>query len=182
MGASITNLGPKVNLQGNDKKTFLPTNLSVGISYTNYQTETGNQFTIAVDANKLLVPTSPVYDNSGNITAGKDPNPSVLNALFSSFSDAPKGFKEELREIRINTGAEFVFDRKFCLRGGLSLENKTKGNRKFAALGVGYKGIINDQSLGMDMHYLIPFGTITAVSPFQNNWGFTIKFSMGYFE
>ncbi|MES2329650.1 MAG: type IX secretion system outer membrane channel protein PorV [Bacteroidota bacterium] len=182
IGISITNIGPKVNLQGNDQKTFLPTNLGMGISYTNRHSETGNQFTIALDANKLLIPTPPVYDMGGNIIAGKDPNRSVINALFSSFGDAPGGFKEELREIRINAGVEFVFDRKFSLRGGLSLENWFKGNRKFAAFGVGYAGTINDQSWGLDMHYLVPFSTITAVSPFQNNWGFTLKFSIGSLE
>jgi hypothetical protein len=182
VGVAITNIGPKVNLSGNDQKTFLPTNLGIGISYTNRQSETGNQFSFAIDANKLLVPTTPQYDSNGEITAGKGPNRSVINALFSSFNDAPGGFKEELREVRINTGAEFVFDRKFSLRGGLSLENRLKGNRKFAALGIGYNGTINDQSWGLDMHYLIPFATVTAVSPFQNNWGFTICFNLGNFQ
>jgi len=182
IGAALTNIGPKVSMQGGDQKTFLPTNLGIGVSYCSDNTNTSSQFTLALDANKLLVPTPPVYDARGNITAGKDPNRSVLNALFSSFSDAPGGFAEELREITINAGAEFAFDKQFFLRGGLSLENKLKGNRKFAALGVGYKTIINDQSWGLDFHYLIPMSTLTAVSPFQNSWGFTLKFSIGNFE
>lgn len=182
VGAAVTNIGPKVTMQGGDQKTFLPTNLGIGVSYRSDNTNTNSQFTLALDANKLLVPTPPVYDASGNITAGKDPNRSVLNALFSSFSDAPGGFPEELREVTINAGAEFAFDKQFFLRGGLSLENKLKGNRKFAALGVGYKTTINDQSWGLDFHYLIPMSTLTAVSPFQNSWGFTLKFSIGNFE
>ncbi len=182
IGTAVTNIGPKVTMQGGDQKTFLPTNLGIGVSYCSDNPNTNSQFTLALDANKLLVPTPPVYDASGNITAGKDPNRSVLNALFSSFSDAPGGFAEELREITINAGAEFAFDKQFFLRGGLSLENKLKGNRKFAALGVGYKTTINDQSWGLDFHYLIPMSTLTAVSPFQNSWGFTLKFSIGNFE
>ncbi|MEO8174770.1 MAG: PorV/PorQ family protein, partial [Sediminibacterium sp.] len=182
IGAAISNLVPKVSLSSNEQKTFLPTNFGIGIGYTNIHSEIGNQFTVALDANKLLVPTPAQYDINGNITAGKDPNRSVLNALFSTFYDAPGGFKEELREIRINAGAEFVFDRKLSLRAGLSLENQTKGNRKYAALGVGYKGTINDQSWGLDMHYLIPFSVVTASSPFQYCWGFTLKFSFGNFE
>ena len=182
LGVAITNIGPKLNAQGNDQKIFLPTNLGIGVSYTSLDLENGSQFTFALDANKLLVPTRPVYDALGNITAGKDPNRSVLNSLFSSFSDAPGGFAEELREITINAGAEFGFNKQFFLRGGLSLENRLKGNRKFAALGVGYKCIISDQSWGLDFHYLVPMSTIAAVSPYQNNWGFTLKFSFGNFE
>ena len=182
LGAVINNIGPKVSLQDNNQKTFLPTNLGIGISYTSADPNTNSQFTLALDANKLLVPTPPITDVNGNISAGKDPNRSVLSSLFSSFSDAPGGFAEELREITINAGAEFAFDKQFFLRGGISLENRFKGNRKFAALGVGYKGIINDQSWGLDFHYLIPMSTIAAVSPYQNNWGFTLKFSFGNFE
>lgn len=181
-GAAITNLGPKISIDGSGEKTFLPTNLGIGISYTQANAENTNQFTFALDANKLLVPTPPVYDANGNITAGKDPNRSVLNALFSSFYDAPGGLKEEFREIRINTGAEFAFEKSFFLRAGISLENQTKGNRKYVGFGAGYKGTINDQSWGLDFHCLVPLSTITAISPFQNSWGFTVKFSMGSFE
>jgi len=182
IGAAITNFGPKISIDGGGEKTFLPTNLGIGISYTQSNNDNTNQFTIALDANKLLVPTPPQYDASGNITAGKDPNRSVLNALFSSFIDAPGGFKEELREIRINAGAEFAFEKSFFLRSGISLENQTKGNLKFVGFGAGYKGTINEQSWGLDFHYLVPLATITAISPFQNSWGFTLKFNMGSFE
>jgi hypothetical protein len=182
IGAAITNVGPKVNIQGSDQKTFLPTNLGIGVSYCTDNPNTNSQFTIELDANKLLVPTPPTFDANGNITAGKDPNRSVLNALFSSFSDAPDGFAEELREITINAGVEYAFDKQFFLRGGVSLESRFKGNRKFAGLGVGYKGTINDQSWGLDFHYLVPIANIAAVSPFQNCWGFALKLSIGNFE
>jgi hypothetical protein len=182
IGAALTNLGPKVSIDGTSIKNFLATNLGIGISYTHPNADNTSQFTIALDANKLLVPTPPETDNNANIIAGKDPNRSILNALFSSFSDAPEGFKEELREIRVNAGAEFAYDKSFFLRAGLSLENKTKGNRKFVGLGVGYKGVINDQSYVIDFHYLIPFGTVTAISPFQNSWGFSLQFNIKNFE
>ena len=182
IGAAITNIGPKVTIQGSDQKTFLPTNLGIGVSYRSDNPNTNSQFTIELDANKLLVPTPPIYDANGNIIAGENPNRSVLNALFSSFSDAPGGFAEELREITINAGAEYAFDKQFFLRGGVSLESRFKGNRKFVGLGVGYQGILNDQSWGLDFHYLIPVATIGAVSPFQNSWGFTLRFNFGNFE
>lgn len=182
IGAAISNLGPKVSMDGTSIKNFLPTNLGIGISYTHPNADNTSQCTIAIDANKLLVPTPPETDNNANIIAGKDPNRSILNALFSSFSDAPEGFKEELREIRVNAGAEFAYDKSFFLRAGLSLENETKGNRKFVGLGVGYKGVINDQSYAIDFHYLVPFGTVSAISPFQNRWGINLQFNIGSFQ
>ena len=182
IGGAISNFGPKISLDGSGEKAFLPTNLSVGIAYTQPNADKTNQFTIALDANKLMVPTPPIYGTSGNIIAGKDPNRSILNALFSSFSDAPGGFNEELREIRLNAGAEFAFEKAFFLRSGISLENKTKGNRKFIGFGVGYKGFFNDQEWGIDFHYLVPFGSVGAISPFQNSWGFGLKFGIGSLE
>ncbi|MCK9404557.1 MAG: type IX secretion system outer membrane channel protein PorV [Chitinophagaceae bacterium] len=181
-GTVISNIGPKVSLQGNDQKTFLPTNLGIGISYTTGDQSTGDRFTVALDINKLLVPTPPVYDATGTITAGKDPDRSILNALLSSFSDAPGGMAEELREIRVSAGLEYSFADQFFMRAGLSLENRLKGNKKFTALGVGYKGAIKDQAWGLNFHYLIPFGMITGVSPFQNSWGFTLKLNVGNFQ
>jgi hypothetical protein len=135
-----------------------------------------------LDANKLLVPSLPETDAQGNIVRGKDPNRSVLNALFSSFADAPGGCKEELQEVRISCGTELSFDKSFFLRTGISLENRLKGSRKFFGFGVGYKGIISDQSWGLDLHYLVPFGTTGSVSPFQNVCGVTLHFSIGSFD
>jgi hypothetical protein len=89
---------------------------------------------------------------------------------------------EELQEIRLNAGTEFAFDKSFFLRAGVSLENKLKGNRRFFGFGAGYKGIIADQSWGLDFHYLVPFGNIAAVSPFQNVFGFGLHFSIGSFD
>jgi hypothetical protein len=181
-GLCLTNLGPKLNLEGSGGKTFLPTNLGIGISYTNALAENTNLLTWALDANKLLVPSPPSLDANGNILFGKDPDRSVLNALFSSFSDAPRGMGEELREIRVSCGTEFAFSDVFFLRSGISLENRMKGNRKFIGFGVGYKGLISDQSWAIDFHYLVPLYSVTATSPFQNCWGFTLGFNFGSTE
>lgn len=182
IGAVITNLGPKISVNGSDYKIFLPTNLGIGIAYVHPLVDDVGSITLALDANKLLVPTPPEHDISGNIVRGKDANRSVLKALFSSFNDAPGGFKEELREIRLNAGIEFAYDKTFFLRCGLSFENKTKGNRKFIGLGVGYKGAIDNQSYGIDFHYLVPFGAVAAISPFQNIWGFSVQVNIGNFQ
>lgn len=169
-GAMIGNLGSKVGLSGITQKTYLPTNFGIGFGYTQMNSGSADQFTVAMDLNKLLVPTP----------GGKHPDASVLQSLFSSFTDATAS--EELAEIRVSTGLEYGFADQFFLRGGISLENRLKGNRKFLGLGVGYKGILMDQSWGIDFHYLVPVGNLAAISPFQQSLGITLKFGVGNFD
>lgn len=169
-GAVISNIGPKVGLAGNAAKSYLPTNLGIGVSYTIAERGNPDRFVFAFDVNKLLVPTP----------GGKKPDASVLRALFSSFADAAAA--EELEEIRVSAGVEYGFADQFFLRSGISLENRLKGNRKFLGLGAGYQGVLMDQSWGIDFHYLVPVGALTAVSPFQQSFGFTLKFGIGNFD
>jgi Type IX secretion system protein PorV len=169
-GAVISNLGPKVGLDAFAQKTNLPTNLGLGLAYTQMNPGSTDQFIFAMDINKLLVPTP----------GGKHPDATVLQSLFTSFTDAAAS--EELSEIRVSTGMEYGFADQFFLRGGLSLENRLKGNRKFLGLGVGYKGTLMDQSWGIDFHYLVPVGNLVAISPFQQSFGFTLKFGIGNFD
>ena len=165
-GAVLSNLGPKLNLPGSAAKTFLPSNLGIGISY-NAGDEDGNQFTAALDLNKLLVP-SEVHSDKG-----------VLSGMLASFQDP---LREEIKEIRIGAGIEYGFINEFFLRGGLSLEHPLKGNHTFLGLGAGYKGNVMDQSFGLDFHWLVPLGTTAVVSPFQNVLGFTLKINLGNFQ
>jgi hypothetical protein len=96
--------------------------------------------------------------------------------------DASRLIAEDWKGVRLSAGGEYGFAGQFFLRGGASLENSYKGNRKFFALGAGYKGFLSDQSWGLDFHYLLPFGSSAAVSPFQNAWGFTLSLSFGNFQ
>ena len=67
-----------------------------------------NKLTLAIDFNKLLVPTPPVYNTDMEIIDGKDPNVSVPVAIFQSFYDAPGGFKEEMHEITYSIGTRIL--------------------------------------------------------------------------
>lgn len=163
-GAVVSNIGPKQDLQNGSAKTFLPTNLSVGVSYIR-RDESGSEFTFALDANKLLVP-SAVNSDKG-----------ILDGMFASFGE-PDGF----RKVRISLGAEYGIAESFYLRCGASLENKNYGNRKYVGFGVGYKGFVLDQSFGLNFHYLVPFGSLVPVSPFQNSFGFTLQVNFGNFQ
>lgn len=111
-------------------------------------------------------------DESGSVfSAGMD-----LNRSFVAY-DSTVG----KRLPRLNFGVEYGYANEFFVRGGLSFESKNVGNRTFFGLGVGYKGYVMDQSWGIDVHYLVPFGSVAAVSPFQNSYGFTLKVNLGNF-
>jgi hypothetical protein len=119
------------------------------IRFDNY-----NTLTLAIDLNKLLVPTPPKYDNTvrDSIIAGKDPNVSVPVAIFQSFYDAPGGFKEELHEITYSFGAEYWYNNQFAIRAGYFHENENKGNRKYFTAGLGFRMNI----FSLDFSYLMP--------------------------
>ncbi|MDB5229218.1 MAG: porV [Chitinophagaceae bacterium] len=101
---------------------------------------------------------------------------------YSITVDVNRLIKEDWKAIRFSFGGEFGFADQFFLRSGVSFENPLKGNRKYFSLGAGYKGLVDDQSWGIDIHYLIPFGKAVAISPFQNSYGFTLHLSFGNFE
>jgi hypothetical protein len=87
-----------------------------------------------------------------------------------------------LTDLKISAGIEVGFINQFFLRGGVNLESQLQGNRKFFSLGVGYQGFLKDQGWGLDFHYLVPFGTVAALSPFQNALGFGLHVNMGNFQ
>ncbi len=166
-GLQISNIGSKVSYTDKSEEDFIPTNLKLGASLT-HNFDEYNSLTFSLDFNKLLVPTQPVYDNDGNITAGKDPNVSVPTGIFQSFNDAPGGMKEELHEINISGGLEYWYSEKFALRTGYFYEHATKGNRKFYTVGLGLK--LN--AFQLDFSYLIA----KQNNPLQNTLRFSLLF------
>ncbi|MDZ7605169.1 MAG: PorV/PorQ family protein [Cyclobacteriaceae bacterium] len=68
LGTSITNIGNKVTYTDDNQKEFIPTNLRLGSAYK-FELDPHNTITLALDFNKLMVPTPPVYavDENGAI-------------------------------------------------------------------------------------------------------------------
>jgi hypothetical protein len=126
-------------------------NLRLGTSGT-IELDNFNKLSLAVDFNKLLVPTPPVYNNNMEIEKGKDPNVSVPVAIFQSFYDAPNGFREEMREITSSIGLEYWYNNQFALRTGYFYENESKGNRKYFTAGAGFRL----KGFTIDFSYLMP--------------------------
>jgi len=177
-GAALTNLGAKIGYSNNaNEKDFIPANLGLGTTYTRVFDES-NKISFGVDINKLLVPTPPQFKNdppSAQDTANLESyrNKSVINSWFSSFSDAPGGFSEELKEFTISTGFEYVYNNQFALRGGYFYENKYKGNRQYFTTGVGLKYNVFE----LNFSYLVPSGSGVSQNPLSNTLRFSLVFN-----
>jgi hypothetical protein len=170
-GLNISNVGTKISYTDNGNSSFLPTNLKIGGAST-FLIDDYNQFTFALDFNKLMVPTQPVYDANGKIIAGKDPNRSVPAGIFGSFSDAPGGFSEEMKEVNIAAGMEYWYNQQFAFRAGYFFESPQKGNRRYFTLGAGLKYNV----FNIDIAYLL---ANAQKSPLANTLRFSLLFNFG---
>lgn len=177
-GINIQNIGAKISYTDGEVKDFIPTNMKLGVSYTT-ELDDYNTFTFALDANKLLVPTPPrdttTYDTGDVIyPGGINSDKSVVAGIFSSFSDAPGGMKEELQEINLAAGVEYWYNKQFALRAGYFYENENKGNRKFMTVGAGLRLNV----FALDFSYLIP---TVRNHPLENTLRFTLSFDVDAF-
>jgi hypothetical protein len=168
-GGSISNIGAKLSYTDNNNEDFLPMNLRLGSALTT-ALDPYNTITFVLDFNKLLVPSPPIRDETGAIVAGEDPNRSLLNAMFTSFSDAPNGAKEEFQEIMTSIGVEYWYNKSFAARVGYFNEASNKGNRKYLTLGLGF----TKNRFGIDVAYLVP--TAKREHPLAETLRFTLHF------
>ena len=176
IGMNVSNIGSKITMGEDANSEFIPTNLRLGASLM-IPVDEYNRFTIAADANKLLVPTYP-HQNEGESTEDyqrrvqKDYyDVSSIGGIFKSFGDAPGGFKEELDEISLSVGAEYVYHDQFSVRAGYHHESANKGNRKYFTVGAGFKM----SAFTLDAGYVIA----TAKSnPLDQTMRFSLTFDM----
>ena len=144
IGLNISNIGSKISFGGSEDSEFIPTNMRLGFALM-VPIDEFNRFTIAADANKLLVPTYPKLEDGESSEAYDQRvqkeyyDVSSISGIFKSFGDAPGGFKEELQEINWSVGAEYVYNDKFTLRAGYHHESENKGNRKYFTVGAGFR-------------------------------------------
>lgn len=170
-GLNVSNIGSKLGYIEGKEGGFLPANMKLGTAST-FMIDDYSQFSLALDFNKLLVPTQPIRNSEGEIIAGKDPNRALPSAIFGSFSDAPGGFSEELKEVSIAFGAEYWYNQQFALRAGYFYEAPEKGNRRYFTLGAGLKYNI----FNIDFSYLL---ANPQKSPLANTLRFSLLFNFG---
>ncbi len=168
-GIAITNIGNRISYTQSAQKDFLPTNLGLGAAYM-IGIDEYNKVTFTADINKLMVPSVQYVGDSAFL-----PNKSMLEGMFSSFGDAPNGFKEELHELMYSVGAEYMYNELFAVRAGYYNEHATKGNRKYFTAGVGVKYNI----FGLNFSYLVPSGTGIQRNPLSNTLRFSLTFDLG---
>lgn len=176
LGLNISNIGSKITYFGDERSNFLPANMRLGASLM-VPVDEYNRFTIAADANKLLVPTVP-KQNEGESKEEYEQrvideydNVSAISGIFKSFHDAPGGLKEELQEIQWSVGAEYVYHDQFTLRAGYHHQSENKGNLKYFTVGGGFRMNV----FSLDVGYVIA----TAKSnPLNQTLRFTLAFDM----
>ncbi|MCB0667724.1 MAG: type IX secretion system outer membrane channel protein PorV [Saprospiraceae bacterium] len=171
-GLALSNLGSKISYTKvtND---YLPANFGLGAAWE-FALDDYNTLTLTGDINKLMVPT-PQHDPEdvdpqNGIADYREQ--SLFKSVLSSWSDAPEGFSEELKEITYSFGAEYWYDKQFALRAGYFSEHRLKGARQYLTLGLGLKYNV----FGINMSYLISTGGNTALA--SNPLDKTLRFSL----
>lgn len=174
---AISNLGSKISYTNQQIKEFIPTNLGLGLGYK-MNLDDYNSITFALDFKRLLVPTpvpniEPFTSNGEYADYIQRREGSTFSNIFSSFSDAPGGFSEELKEFSTSFGVEYWYDNQFAVRAGYFNENRLKGDRQFITIGLGLKYNV----FGFDISYLAP--TNIQRNPLDNTLRFSFTFDLG---
>lgn len=191
-GFNIQNLGPKLSYDNNPQTSsnFLPANMKLGGGF-DFILDDYNKVSLNAEFNKLLVPTPQVYNNNGvyygkdldgdGIVTKKDYDESIakyntigwFQGATQSFTDAPGGFSEEMKEITYSAAAEYLYQDSFALRMGYFHESEDKGARQYFSLGAGFKYNV----VKVDVSYL--FSTSKVKNPLENTLRFSLTFNFG---
>ncbi|MCZ6595002.1 MAG: type IX secretion system outer membrane channel protein PorV [Bacteroidetes bacterium] len=180
-GFNISNVGPKIKYDDVGQESFLPTNLGLGVGF-DFILDQYNKVGVNLEFNKLLVPTPPDPDLNGDGTVTDEERSQAIqdyqdinffSGMFQSFSDAPDGFSEELKEVIWALGVEYWYQDVFAFRTGFFHESPEKGSRQFLSLGAGFKYT----TINIDMSYL--FSTSTVRSPLEGTLRFGLTFNFG---
>ena len=192
-GLNISNIGSKISYDGGNTSEFIPTNLRFGMSLL-VPFDEYNTLTIAADANKLLVPTRPTFEQFIETLPADERekarttseyygdyrtwlegegyyNISPVSGIFKSFHDAPNGFKEEMQEIQWSAGLEYAYNNQFFLRAGYHYQHPNKGNLKYYTVGAGFKMNV----FSLDASYVI---SASQSNPLDQPLRFSLAFDM----
>ena len=175
-GLNLSNIGSKISYDGGNSSEFLPTNFRTGVSLM-IPIDNYNIFSISADINKLMVPTRPMQQEGEsevdyqNRLDEEYRDLSPIKGIFTSWGDAPGGFKEELREFTWGLGLEYSYNNQFKVRGGYHWEDASKGNRKYFSVGAGFSMSV----FSLDAAYLI---STAQSNPLDQTLRFSLAFDM----
>lgn len=168
-GLALLNLGPKLNYGGHDKRLFQPSTLRMGVGYR-MGLDASELFVLGayLEFQKLMVPSFPMpnssEDRAEEIKRYYDTG--AFAGLFRSFTDAPGGFSEELREWEHSVGFELCYDRMAYARVGFRYQDSEKGNDTGFSAGLG----VRYSYFGFDFSY---FAATEARNPLNNTFRFS---------
>ncbi len=177
-GLTLSNLGSKISYSSDaTQKDYIPANLGLGFAYTKVFDE-ANKITFALDLNKLLVPTPPVLTNvysTDSAAIAKYRNTGVASSWIKSFGgDGSNGASEEIQEVTLAVGAEYMYNDQFGFRAGYFYENPNKGNRKYFTVGATIKYSV----AALNFSYVFPTGSGVSRIPLSNTYRFGLVFDM----
>lgn len=162
-GVTLSNLGGKIGYTDNAQtKDYIPANLGAGVAYS-WVFQEDNKFTLAFDANKLLVPSLP---DTSQQSIDDYHNQSVFSSWFKSFSNTAYS---------ASLGAEYTYNNQFSLRAGYYKETKEMGNRSYFTAGVG----LTYNVFTFNFSYLAPSGSGITRNPLSNTLRFGVIFNLG---
>jgi len=172
-GFNISNMGPKIKYDELGTKNFIPTNLKLGSAF-DFIFDSSNKLSVNLELNKLLIPSRsvPTIDGDNNIIGYSQPDVTFFSGMFKSFGDALGGFSEEITEINLAFGLEYLYNDSFALRVGYFGEHEDQGDRKFITYGTGFT--LNE--INLDLSYLQTPSSSDVINP---NDG-TLRFSFTY--
>lgn len=191
-GFNFQNLGPKINYEAQTSSdigaNFLPAQMRLGTGF-DFVLDDYNKVALNLEVAKLLVPTpqdpKPIDLDGDGIFTGPGETDGINEAniaykkigwtqgVFQSFTDAPGGFSEELKEFTYSIGSEYLYQDSFAMRLGYFHESPVKGARKFFSLGAGFKYNV----VKVDVSYL--FSASKVKNPLENTLRFSLTFNFG---
>lgn len=169
LGFNLSNIGSKVSYNKGNDPAYLPANLKIGTAFT-FPLADYNNLTIALDANKMLVPAKPRLADYEDALAYDDAlqewkDKSSISGIFDSFKD------NFAKRITYSIGAEYAYNQQFFLRGGYYYESKFAGNRQYFGLGAGFSLNV----IKIDASYMI---ATAQNSPLDQTLRFTLSFDL----
>ena len=176
LGLNASNIGSKISYDEGSTSVFLPTNLGIGASLL-VPIDEYNTISFNADINKLMVPTVPMQMEDELDTDYQERlqndyyDQSPITGIFKSFTDAPGGLSEELKEIQWSVGLEYMYNNQFALRAGYHHEDPYKGNRKYYTVGAGFKMSV----FSLDASYVI---SVAQTNPLDQTLRFSLSFDM----
>lgn len=173
VGLAATNIGTRISYIDGNLGEFMPANMALGASIGAREILPNFDFFVMYQMDKLLVPTPDTLDinNNGQLDYKEK---TLINAMATSFYDAPNGAKEEWQEITHSIGIEGMYHFSDRLRTGLRVgyfyESPNKGARKYWNLG----GTVSFYGAYFNINWIAPNHRYT--NPLDN----TVSLALGY--